>query len=68
MRCYTVQAKGFIRYAGTNAKAKEIRNEFFIEQLNFTKKDVTIEDAEVPLAKAELLEFINDLCAKLDQT
>lgn len=66
MRCYLVTGPGVKRYAATNADARAKRDEL-VEQLGCKKKDVEIEQAEVPTAKADLLEFINGLCAELDE-
>lgn len=66
MRCYQVTGPGAKRYAATNADARAKRDEL-VEQLGCKKKDVEIEQVEVPTAKAELLEFINGLCAELDE-
>lgn len=66
MRCYQVTGPGAKRYAATNADARAKRDEL-VEQLGCKKKDVEIEQVEVPTAKAELLEFINELCAELDE-
>lgn len=65
MRCYLVQAPGAKRYASTNADARATRDEL-VEQLSVKKKEVTIEQTDVPTAKAELLEFINALCKETD--
>lgn len=72
MRAYKVTAaddEGVLgtRYAGTNALAREARDQL-VEQFGIKKKDVTIEDAEIPTGKAELLEFINGLLAEQDYT
>ncbi len=66
MRCYLVKGPGAKRYAATNADARTKRDEL-VEQLGCKKKDVEIEQVEVPTAKAELLEFINELCVELDE-
>lgn len=66
MRCYLVTGPGAKRYAATNADARSTRDEL-VEQLGCKKKDVEIEQVEVPTAKAELLEFINELCKELDE-
>lgn len=65
MRCYLVTGPGAKRYAATNADARATR-ETLVEQLSCKKKDVDIEQVEVPTAKAELLEFTNELCAAVD--
>jgi hypothetical protein len=53
------------RYAGTQSDAKTTRDEL-VEQFSVKKSDVTIEDAEIPYSKVELIEFINELCAESD--
>ena len=65
MRCYLVTSPGVKRYAATNADARTKRDEL-MALLNRKKKDVEIEQVDVPTAKADLLEFINGLCAELD--
>lgn len=65
MRCYLVQAPGAKRYAGTNALSITARNEL-VDKLGLRKKDVAITEVDVPMAKAELLSFINTLCVELD--
>lgn len=66
MRCYQVTGPGVKRYAATNADARTTREEL-VEQLGCKKKDIEIEQTDVPTAKAELLEFINGLCKELDK-
>jgi len=66
MRCYQVTGPGAKRYAATNADARAKRDEL-VEQLGCKKKDVIIEQTDIPVTKAELLEFINGLCAELDE-
>lgn len=70
MRAYKVTAaddEGVLatRYAGTNADARAARDEL-VEKFSIKKKDVTIEDAEIPVAKADLLAFINELLTEQD--
>jgi hypothetical protein len=65
MRCYLVTGPGTKRYASTNADAKTTRDEL-VEQLGAKKKDIEIKQVDVPVAKAELLEFINALCVETD--
>ena len=66
MRCYYVEAKGqSFRYCGTNALACEERKAM-MARCGLRKKDITIEDAEIPVAKNELLEFVNKLAAQMD--
>lgn len=66
MRCYLVQGGGRKRYAGTQADARSTRD-MIVEETGCKKKDVAIEEAEIPVAKAELIGFINTLCAELDE-
>lgn len=66
MRCYLVTAPGITRYGSTNADAREIR-EKLVDKTGVKKKDITIEQVEVPADKAGLLEFINGLCEKADE-
>lgn len=66
MRCYQVTGPGAKRYAATNADARTTREEL-VEQLGCKKKDIEIEQTDVPTAKAELLDFINGLCKELDE-
>lgn len=70
MRCYLVsvevadeetgEVKVHRAYAGTNALARA-RRDTFVADLGVSKKDVTIEQAEVPLAKADLIDHLNRL-------
>ena len=66
MRCYLVTGPGAKRYASTNADAQANRDTL-VEQLGCKKKDVEIEQTDILTAKAELLEFVNGLCAELDE-
>ena len=49
-----------VQYAGTNAEARQAR-ETMVNDYNVRKKDVIIEEVDIPTAKSELLGFINDL-------
>lgn len=66
MRCYLVTGPGAKRYSSTNADARATRDTL-VEQLGCKKKDVEIEQTDIPTAKAELLEFVNGLCKELDE-
>ena len=74
MRCYKLIAINpeinefpcATRYAATNALARETR-EALMQEFDVHKKDVEIVQVEIPVAKAELLEFINGLCSKTDK-
>lgn len=65
MRAYLVQAKGRKRYAGTQADARTTRDDF-VEELGVKKKEVDIEEVDIPYDKGGMLQFINELCAELD--
>lgn len=66
MRCYLVTGPGAKRYAATNAEARATRDDL-VELLGCKKKEVEFEQMDIPVAKAELLAFINGLCAELDE-
>lgn len=76
MRCYLVSAvvtteipdegkktRRASQYGATQAAARKIRDEF-VGRYDLKKKDVEVEEAEIPMAKAALLEFINGLMPK----
>lgn len=66
MRCYLVKTPtGIKRYASTNADAKTQRDEFMADG-GWKKSAIVIEQVDISLAKAELLEFINGLCKEID--
>lgn len=70
MRAYQVTAKDGdtvlgTRYAGTQADARTKRDEL-MAQFDVKKKQVSIDEVEVPVAKAGLLEFINELASQAD--
>lgn len=66
MRCYLVKGSGAKRYAATQADSRAKREEL-VSLLGCKKKDVDITEVEVPTSKADLLEFINELCAESDK-
>ena len=67
MHCHKVTLKGKCeRYAGTGLDAKWFRDTF-IETFGCTKKEVTIEQVEIPTAKDDLIEFVNDLLTRIDE-
>jgi hypothetical protein len=70
MRAYQVTAKeGYeilgIRYGATQADARAKRDDL-VGLFKVKKSMVAIEETEIPVAKAELLEFINQLVTGLD--
>lgn len=65
MRCYLVSAQNTRRYAGTHALAVTARQEIS-DRLGLRKKDVNLSEEDIPTAKEALLNFINTLCAELD--
>lgn len=66
MRAYLVTGGGRRRYGATQADSKAKRDEI-VEATGVKKSEVSIEEAEVPMDKPSLLEFINGLCAELDE-
>lgn len=72
MRCYLVTAKDqgetvATRYASTAADSKTTRDEL-VEKFEVAKKNVEIEQVEVPLDKAGLLDYLNELVTKNDKS
>lgn len=70
MRCYKIQVKkdGEIvatRFAGTAALTRDTKATL-VEEFGAKKKDVESEEVDIPMAKADLLEFINELAAGAD--
>ena len=70
MRAYKVVAKqdGEVlgtRFAATQALARETRDEL-MAKFDVKKSAVEIEETEVPMAKPDLLVFINELSEKND--
>lgn len=64
MRAYLVSAQpqgSTVKFliASTQADAKEKRDEL-VDDLGIKKKDVNIEEIEIPNSKQELLDFINE--------
>jgi hypothetical protein len=59
-RGYKISCNTKMRFAGAMAGAKEQKNEL-IENHGANKKDVKIDEIEIPTAKAELIPFLNDL-------
>ncbi len=60
MRCYLVKLNERKRYAATQAESRETRDRLLTE-VGGKKGDATIEQTDMPLSKADLLEFINKL-------
>lgn len=53
------------RFAGTQADVRAMRDQL-MSDFNVKKKDVSTEETEIPMGKAELLKFINELSAAAD--
>jgi len=53
------------RFGATQADARAKRDEL-MEKFGVKKSACTIEEVEIPMAKAELLEFINELASEND--
>lgn len=69
MRVYKVEATIGVtvatRYGSTAADGKVKRDEL-MAKFGASKKEMTVEQVEIPTAKADLLLFINELSAKAD--
>lgn len=70
MRAYEVKATDGEellgrRFGATQADVRAKRDEL-MSQFNIKKSACTIEEVEIPVAKAELLDFINELAAVSD--
>ena len=61
MRAYRVEVGGRFRFAGTQAESREFR-----DSLGGKRGSGKIEEVEIPLAKPELLKFINGLISDLE--
>jgi hypothetical protein len=67
MKCHLIHLKGKCeRYAGTGADARTFRNAI-MEEFNVPKKKVLIQPTEIPTQKDALIEFINNLLARIDK-
>jgi len=65
MRCYVVattdnEGNKHQAFASTNATAKEQRDQY-VEAYGVKKSEVDVSQTDVPLAKAQLLSFMNEL-------
>ena len=67
MRCHLVSGPTTRKYAPTAALARAVREEIMVVD-DCKKKDVVIEEAEIPTAKPELIEFVNALIGELTAT
>lgn len=71
MRCYLVVAKNndgntiARRIASTNADARAVREDV-METFDLRKKDVEIEQHEVPVDKPGLIAYLNELLVEQD--
>jgi len=71
MRCYLVTAKSndgetlARRLSSTNADARATREDL-METFEVKKKNIGIDDHDVPVAKPALLAYLNELMVKLD--
>lgn len=72
MRCYLVTAKSNAddvlgrRIAATNADARAVREDL-METFDVKKKNVDIENHDVPVAKPELIAYLNDMLVAQDE-
>lgn len=63
-RAYRVECLGRIRFATTNATAREAKKELQ-EELGARRSEATIEEVEIPYGKADLIDWINGLVEEL---
>ena len=66
MRFYKIKAPGAFRFGTSQADAKAKRDTL-VAKVGCKKKDVKIEEVEVPTSKDSLALFINELAAKADK-
>jgi len=66
MRVYKVSAGVHIRLGGSQADARAKRDEL-VEKFGFKKKDVAIEEMELPTGKALLLDAVNELLSESEE-
>lgn len=65
-RAYKVESENGLRFAGSVAHARQLRDEM-MEIHGLRKKDVRIdEEVEIPSGKGGLLEFLNEVLAEFD--
>lgn len=67
MRCYLVTNNMYVpkakkQYAGTQAEVATIKKQAMAEGAK--RKDIDVKEVDVPVAKAELIKFINELVAE----
>jgi hypothetical protein len=67
MRAYEITFQGAVRYAGTQAEARVMKNRILENAgLDHRPYEVTIQEVDIPTSKAELLTWINNLAVKAD--
>lgn len=59
MRCYTVKANGATTYVATQGDCRRLKNDLIASGI--PKKQIEVVEVEVPLAKAELIVYLNNL-------
>lgn len=65
MRCYKVHGNGYIRFAGTQGDARQLRQNLAEDSGN-GKLSFTVDQVEIPMGKGDLLKFINILASLAD--
>lgn len=63
MAIYKVSAGKKIKFGGTQADARAIKNDF-IEQ-GAKKSEIEIDETDIPRAKGDLIKFLNDLVTEV---
>lgn len=65
MRAYRIGAPQAFRFAGSQSDAAKTKAEL-IDRYGLKRTQVSVEEVEIPTAKTELLEFVNELAAQAD--
>ena len=65
MRCYKVHGNGYIRFAGSQGDARQLRQNL-AEDSGKGKLSFTIDQIDIPTGKEGLLAFANQLAAQAD--
>ena len=65
MRCYKVHGNGYIRFAGSQGDARQLRQNL-AEDSGCGKLSFSIDQVDIPTGKEGLLAFANQLAAQAD--
>jgi hypothetical protein len=59
MRCYTVTTPDAVTYVATQGDCRRLKNDLIASGI--PKKQIQVDEVEVPLAKAELISYLNKI-------